>query len=74
MSKNNFSDSLVEEYDLFGKVFPFHDELQQAIPQSLKEHFSDDSNGGLLVVTHREKETPFQKGHILQQVNLKNYF
>jgi ubiquinone/menaquinone biosynthesis C-methylase UbiE len=50
MSKNNFSDSLVEEYDLFGKVFPFHDELQQAIPQSLKEHFSDDSNGGASLI------------------------
>lgn len=45
MSKNNFSDSLVEEYDLFGKVFPFHDELQEAIPQSLKEHFGE-VNGG----------------------------
>lgn len=40
MSTNNFSDTLVEEYDLFGKVFPFHDELQQTIPQSLKGHFA----------------------------------
>lgn len=48
MSKNNFSDSLVEEYDLFGKVFPFHDELQEAIPQSLKEHFSEVKGGASL--------------------------
>lgn len=46
MNTNNFSDSLVEEYDLFGKVFPFHDELQQTIPQSLKEHFADNTDGG----------------------------
>lgn len=46
MNTNNFSDSLVEEYDLFGKVFPFHDELQQTIPQSLKEHFVDNSDKG----------------------------
>lgn len=45
MNTNNFSDTLVEEYDLFGKVFPFHDELQQAIPESLKNHFID-TNGG----------------------------
>lgn len=40
---NNFSDSLVEEYDLFGKVFPFHDELQATIPIELKKYF--DKNG-----------------------------
>jgi len=45
MNTNNFSDTLVEEYDLFGKVFPFHDELQQAIPESLKNHFIN-ANGG----------------------------
>lgn len=39
MAENNFSDTLVEEYDLFGKVFPFHDDLQNTIPASLKEHF-----------------------------------
>lgn len=38
-TENNFSDTLVEEYDLFGKVFPFHDDLQNAIPQALKKHF-----------------------------------
>jgi ubiquinone/menaquinone biosynthesis C-methylase UbiE len=46
MNTNNFSDTLVEEYDLFGKVFPFHDELQQAIPESLKNHFAESANGG----------------------------
>ncbi len=45
MNTNNFSDTLIEEYDLFGKVFPFHDELQQAIPESLKTHFIN-TNGG----------------------------
>lgn len=39
MTDNNFSDTLVEEYDLFGKVFPFHDELQATIPTELKKHF-----------------------------------
>ena len=38
---NNFSDTLVEEYDLFGKVFPFHEELQNCIPESLEKHFLD---------------------------------
>jgi ubiquinone/menaquinone biosynthesis C-methylase UbiE len=38
---NNFSDTLIEEYDLFGKVFPFHDELQNCIPGSLEKHFLD---------------------------------
>jgi ubiquinone/menaquinone biosynthesis C-methylase UbiE len=46
MNTNNFSDTLVEEYDLFGKVFPFHDELQQSIPESLKNYFVDSSDGG----------------------------
>ena len=36
---NNFSDTLVEEYELFGKVFPFHDELQETLPTELKKHF-----------------------------------
>ncbi len=45
MAENSFSDTLVEEYDLFGKVFPFHDELQATIPYSLKEHFSENNNG-----------------------------
>ena len=36
---NNFSDTLVEEYELFGKVFPFHDELQATLPTELKKHF-----------------------------------
>lgn len=48
MAENNFSDSLVEEYDLFGKVFPFHDDLQKAIPYSLKEHFKDASDSSLV--------------------------
>ena len=39
MIDNNFSDTLVEEYDLFGKVLPFHDELQATIPTELKKHF-----------------------------------
>lgn len=39
MTDNNFSDTLVEEYDLFGKVFPFHDELQATIPTELKKYF-----------------------------------
>lgn len=39
MTDNNFSDTLVEEYDLLGKVFPFHDELQATIPMELKKHF-----------------------------------
>jgi len=38
---NNFSDSLIEEYDLFGKVFPFHDELQNTISTSLENYFPD---------------------------------
>lgn len=46
-TNNNFSDTLVEEYDLFGKVRPFHDELQNTIPESLKDHFADETNGGL---------------------------
>jgi ubiquinone/menaquinone biosynthesis C-methylase UbiE len=48
MSENNFSDTLVEEYDLFGKVFPFHDDLQATIPNSLKEHFGDTDGGNLV--------------------------
>lgn len=47
MNENNFSDTLVEEYDLFGKVFPFHDELQGAIPSSLKEAFPNADGTGL---------------------------
>lgn len=39
MIDNNFSDTLVEEYDLFGKVLPFHDELQGTIPTEIKKHF-----------------------------------
>jgi len=46
MNINNFSDTLVEEYDLFGKVFPFHDELQQDIPESLQNYFIDSADGG----------------------------
>jgi ubiquinone/menaquinone biosynthesis C-methylase UbiE len=40
---NQFSDNkkFIEEYDLFGKVFPFHDELQAAIPESLEKHFQN---------------------------------
>lgn len=40
---NQFSDNkkFIEEYDLFGKVFPFHDELQAAIPEALEKHFKD---------------------------------
>ena len=45
-TNNNFSDTLVEEYDLFGKVFPFHDDLQNTIPESLKDHFAGETNGG----------------------------
>ncbi len=41
MADNNFSDTLVEEYDLFGKVFPFHDELQNTIPVELTKHFKN---------------------------------
>lgn len=47
MTDNNFSDTLVEEYDLFGKVFPFHDDLQNTIPSSLKEHFPNADGIGL---------------------------
>ncbi len=47
MIENNFSDTLVEEYDLFGKVFPFHDELQDTIPSSLKEHFPNTDDNTL---------------------------
>lgn len=47
MTNNNFSDSLVEEYDMFGKVFPFHDDLQAAIPSSLAEHFVANDGTGL---------------------------
>lgn len=39
MKQNNFSDTLVEEYDLFGKVFPFHDELQQTVAEELAKKF-----------------------------------
>ena len=46
-TENNFSDTLVEEYDLFGKVFPFHDDLQNTIPSSLKEHFPQSDGQGL---------------------------
>lgn len=45
MKDNNFSDTLVEEYDLFGKVFPMHDDLQGTIPEMLKEHFSTNTDG-----------------------------
>lgn len=45
-TNNNFSDTLVEEYDLFGKVFPFHDDLQNTIPESLKDHFADNTDEG----------------------------
>ncbi len=39
---NQFSDNkkFIEEYDLFGKVFPFHDDLQAAIPEAIEKHFS----------------------------------
>jgi ubiquinone/menaquinone biosynthesis C-methylase UbiE len=39
---NQFSDNkkFIEEYDLFGKVFPFHNELQSAIPEAIGKHFS----------------------------------
>lgn len=47
MTDNNFSDTLVEEYDLFGKVFPFHDDLQNTIPSSLKECFANTDGNGL---------------------------
>ena len=46
MITNNFSDTLVEEYDLFGKVFPCHDELQQSIPDSLQNHFIKNNDSG----------------------------
>ncbi len=46
MKTNNFSDTLVEEYDLFGKVFPSHGKLQQTISESLKSHFKESINGG----------------------------
>lgn len=41
---NQFSDNkkFIEEYDLFGKVFPFHDELQAAIPDALEKHFTNE--------------------------------
>lgn len=44
---NQFSDNkkFIEEYDLFGKVFPFHDELQAAIPEALEKHLI--SEGGV---------------------------
>lgn len=48
MTENNFSDTLVEEYDLFGKVFPFHDDLQATIPSSLKQHFLNNNGEGLV--------------------------
>lgn len=47
MAENNFSDTLVEEYDLFGKVFPFHDDLQNTIPSSLQKHFQNSNGEGL---------------------------
>lgn len=50
-SKNNFSfsDSFIEEYDLFGKVFPFHDELQGTIAEELESHFQNVENKSDLV-------------------------
>lgn len=48
MIENNFSDTLIEEYDLFGKVFPFHNELQAVIPDSLKKHFPNTSGDNLI--------------------------
>lgn len=39
--KNSFSDTLVEEYNLFGEVFPAHEELQTALADSVSEHFPD---------------------------------
>ena len=47
--KNNFSENLVEEYDLFGKVFPLHDELQACIPAALKDHFGSQNQGKEMV-------------------------
>lgn len=47
MTTNNFSDTLVEEYDLFGKVFPHHDDLQNAIPNELGKHFSGNNGENL---------------------------
>jgi len=38
---NDFSDSLVKDYDLFGKIFPSHDELQQALADAIQDYFSD---------------------------------
>ena len=45
MNKNNFSDTLVEEYELFANVFPFHAELQSAIGDSLVRAFGQASKG-----------------------------
>lgn len=46
MSNNQFSDNknFVEEYDLFGKVFPFHDDLQQTIADLLGKNISKDTD------------------------------
>ncbi len=44
-TNNNFSDTLVEEYDLFGKVFPQHDELQGCLADSVAKHFSGTGEG-----------------------------
>jgi len=48
MADNNFSDTLIKEYDLFGKIFPFHDDLQATIPSSLKEHFPESDGTNLI--------------------------
>jgi ubiquinone/menaquinone biosynthesis C-methylase UbiE len=46
MSNNQFSENkeFVEEYELFGKVFPFHDDLQQVIVTSLREKITGREN------------------------------
>jgi ubiquinone/menaquinone biosynthesis C-methylase UbiE len=46
---NEFSEnkSFVEEYDLYGKVYPYHDELQQAIPDTLEKYFENQNTSSL---------------------------
>lgn len=45
-NKNNYSDTLLDDYDLFGQVYPYNKELQAAVAESLKNYFSKNADGG----------------------------
>ena len=45
-NKNDYSDTLLDDYDLFSKIYPYHHELQIAVAESIRNYFSRNNNGG----------------------------